>query len=318
MKTWTVYKHVSPSGKVYVGITSNIHRRWAANGYYYCLKETIFSRALHKYGWDNFQHIVIAEGLTKQEASNLEKILIKEYKELGISYNITDGGEGYAGHHTKEHINNRVKSRIAHKQVDYIVLDKDFNHIVCKTASEVGTYLNVNSAVVNKVLVSPIGYSCKKHYIWKHKKGTPIDIDYIKSCIITALKIRKEKQSLHTKTINDKMVKASLKERKFLSCEERKKRYTSYGMLGKHHTEETKSRQSAKRQGIAPSIETIRKAAIKNQRAVEAFVDNVWKRYNSIKEASDKLNIDKANISAVCSGKRKTAGTLKFRYYVNQ
>ena len=73
MKTWTVYKHVSPSGKVYVGISSNIDRRWAAHGFYYCRKETIFSRALAKYGWDNFEHIIVKNGLTKEEACLEEK-----------------------------------------------------------------------------------------------------------------------------------------------------------------------------------------------------------------------------------------------------
>ena len=51
MKSWTVYKHISPSGKVYVGISSNVKNRWAGNGYYYQLSETIFSRAIKKYGW---------------------------------------------------------------------------------------------------------------------------------------------------------------------------------------------------------------------------------------------------------------------------
>ena len=317
MKTWTVYKHVSPSGKVYVGITSNIHRRWAANGYYYCLKETAFSRALYKYGWDNFQHIIVATELTKQEASDMEKTLIKKYKELSLSYNITDGGEGYAGHNTKEHIKNRVKSRTLHSQIDYVVIDNDFNYIVYQTTSEVAAQLGTTNNVVNHVLSSPIGYSCKKHYIWKHKKGTPVNIDYIKSCILTALEVRKERKSLHAKTIIDKLVRASLKERESLSCEERKERYTSHGMQGKHHTEDTKKRMSILKQGINPSQETIEEAKAKNQRAIEAFVNNDWKRYNSIKEASEELGINKANISAVCKGRRKSAGTLKFRYYVS-
>ena len=45
---WAVYEHISPSGKVYIGITSNIKKRWASNGYYYQLKDTIFARAIKR------------------------------------------------------------------------------------------------------------------------------------------------------------------------------------------------------------------------------------------------------------------------------
>ena len=48
--SWTVYEHISPSGKVYIGITSNIDNRWANKGYYYQLKENfLLYRALFLY-----------------------------------------------------------------------------------------------------------------------------------------------------------------------------------------------------------------------------------------------------------------------------
>lgn len=99
---YTVYKHVNKlNGKVYVGQTAlTVERRWR-NGKGY--KIGIFRKAIKKYGWDNFEHIIIKEGLTKEEANLLETSLIKKYKELGLSYNITDGGEGALGYrHTEE------------------------------------------------------------------------------------------------------------------------------------------------------------------------------------------------------------------------
>lgn len=94
---YTVYKHVNKiNGKVYVGQTAySVSRRWRKNGSGY--KIGIFKLAIQKYGWDNFEHIIIEEGLTKEEANELEIRLIREYKDLGISYNITDGGEGFLG-----------------------------------------------------------------------------------------------------------------------------------------------------------------------------------------------------------------------------
>lgn len=239
MKTWTVYKHVSPSGKVYVGISSNIDRRWAAHGFYYCHKETIFSRAILKYGWENFEHIVISSGLTKEEACSEEKKLIAYYKRLGISYNITDGGEGYSGKHSSEHIRHRIESRVSNSSVDYIIIDKDFNYIICNTTTEAASYLGVKQGVISHVLLQPVGYTCKKHYLWKHSKNESINIDSIKKKITKALEIRRQKQVQYAKNRKGKLVAASKRERESLTEEQRKKRFASFGMLGKKHSEET-------------------------------------------------------------------------------
>ena len=244
MKSWTVYKHISPNGKVYVGISSNVKKRWLANGYYYHLSDTAFSRALNKYGWDNFQHIIIKEGLTKQEACDMEIELIAYYKAKGISYNITDGGLGYRGKHTEEHNKHRTESRISNSTIDYLVIDKSFNYIICNTEKEAAEFLGGTQSNISHVLRQPIGYTFRKHYIWRHKKGTPVEIEAIKKQILAALKLRHERMSEHTKAISEKMVAGSKQERKSLTSEERKMRYCSKGMLGKHHTNTTKVKMS--------------------------------------------------------------------------
>lgn len=100
-KSYTVYMHISPSNKKYVGITSlDIDERWRKGKGY--KNQQYFYRAIKKYGWDNFQHIIIAKGLTKEEAEWLEIELIREWdstnKEYG--YNISLGGE--SGNHSEE------------------------------------------------------------------------------------------------------------------------------------------------------------------------------------------------------------------------
>lgn len=93
---WTIYEHISPSGNIYIGITSTkVDKRWKyGSGYYNC---TIFYKAIKKYGWNNFQHNIIASNLGEMTAKNMEKDLIKYYKSKNISYNITNGGDGHLG-----------------------------------------------------------------------------------------------------------------------------------------------------------------------------------------------------------------------------
>ena len=96
MNNWTIYEHVSPSGRAYVGITSKpVKRRWLhGTAYKNCV---LFNKAIKKYGWDNMQHNIIATGLGEGTAKNMEKDLIAFNKAKGISYNITDGGDGCLG-----------------------------------------------------------------------------------------------------------------------------------------------------------------------------------------------------------------------------
>ena len=95
---YTVYTHISPSNKRYVGITKvKVEERWRKNGEGY--KTQIFYRAIEKYGWDNFQHIIIAKGLTKEEAEWLEIKLIKVWDTTNRDkgYNIVEGGNAFDG-----------------------------------------------------------------------------------------------------------------------------------------------------------------------------------------------------------------------------
>lgn len=88
-----VHEHVNLfNNKRYIGITSQIPEvRWQRGSGY--RENTIFFRAIKKYGWDNFEHNILYEGLSNREALEIESTLIKKYKSLGVSYNISDGYE---------------------------------------------------------------------------------------------------------------------------------------------------------------------------------------------------------------------------------
>ena len=126
-----------------------------------------------------------------------------------ISYNITDGGEGYCGNHTAQHVQHRIESRIANNDTDYLVIDQDFNYLLCETEKEAAEFLDGKRKNIGPVLTQPIGYTFRKHYIWKHKKGTPVDIESIKAQILKALDIRHKKQSECTKKRSSELIAAS-------------------------------------------------------------------------------------------------------------
>lgn len=92
---YTIYMHKNKSnGKVYVGQTiQNPKDRWKNGvGYKTCTK---FYNAIQKYGWDNFEHIILEQKeMTQEEANSLEDFYIKKYNCLDdkYGYNITKGG----------------------------------------------------------------------------------------------------------------------------------------------------------------------------------------------------------------------------------
>lgn len=105
-----MYRHTNKkNGKVYMGITHDLETRWSGNGTQYrrfCngTRPAPFYAAILKYGWDGFEHEVIAEELTLAEACKMEIDLIAQhrsnisrYGRRANGYNLTDGGEGTRG-----------------------------------------------------------------------------------------------------------------------------------------------------------------------------------------------------------------------------
>lgn len=96
MSSYVVYMHVNKAnGKRYVGISTNPISRWANGRGYYRNKH--FSDAIGKYGWNNFDHLILYSELNKKEACEIEQHLIKKYKtqDKRFGYNLTSGGEAF-------------------------------------------------------------------------------------------------------------------------------------------------------------------------------------------------------------------------------
>ena len=97
-KTYKIYKHVFPNGKVYIGITSrDLNVRWdSGKGY----GDTLMGRAVKKYGWDNIKHYVLKGDFTESQAKTKERELIAKYHSMDYAYgyNQTAGGDGSLGY----------------------------------------------------------------------------------------------------------------------------------------------------------------------------------------------------------------------------
>ena len=94
MNNYTVYKHIFPNNKIYIGITrQSLKRRWRKDGSGY--KGQIVYNAIKKYGWENVKHKIIIDNLSFEEACNKEIEFIKKFKsnKKNFGYNVDNGGK---------------------------------------------------------------------------------------------------------------------------------------------------------------------------------------------------------------------------------
>lgn len=111
-RNFTVYRHTSPSGKQYVGVTStSVQRRWRdGKGY---KNNWYFWKAIEKYGWDNIQHEILYTNLSRDEAYKIEIELIAEgnLTNHDFGYNLDGGGGGIVTEETRQKQSNARKGR---------------------------------------------------------------------------------------------------------------------------------------------------------------------------------------------------------------
>ena len=128
MKTYIVYKHINKNnGKVYIGITKqSATDRWKNGKGYHNMH---FGRAIEKYGWDGFKHEIVAENLSKEDALEMERILIASHNANNpkYGYNVTCGGEG--GGMINHHHTDLSKERIRQARIRNGFTEEHKKHI---------------------------------------------------------------------------------------------------------------------------------------------------------------------------------------------
>ena len=156
-ENWKVYVHINKiNNKAYVGITSqSLTGRWGSNGNGYTKKQ-VFYKAIQKYGWDNFEHILLEQNLSCEEASKKEKEYILKYNSLvPYGYNCAIGGYN----NNISDFQRQNMSRLKSKKV--ICIEKN---LVFDSAVDAGKYFRVTS----KAILHAIRHKqkcCKCHWM---------------------------------------------------------------------------------------------------------------------------------------------------------
>ncbi len=88
-RNYSVYMHLFPDDKVYIGLTKQDPKKRWDNGFGY--REQPVFKAIQEFGWNNIEHYIIS-GLTQEEAQSKEKELIQIYDSINNGYNVSTGG----------------------------------------------------------------------------------------------------------------------------------------------------------------------------------------------------------------------------------
>lgn len=268
-----IYKHTSPSGKVYIGQTCRKpEHRWD-NGKGY--KSGYFANAIKKYGWDNIEHQILFSNLDQLNADIIEEDLIYYYKQIGKSYNLANGGFVNKGWNQSEESKKKISEankgkKMSEESKEKIRLSKlgEKNPNYGKSPSE---------EIRQKISKALKGKGAKRVKQIDPESGEVVKIWNSQT---EACEFYKGNPSL----ISDAIKRNSL----------------TKGYYWKFEDDNTPLIK--KKNPLNKQVEQIDKNTLE--------VIKVW---DSLSEVERLLNISTGNISNVCKGKRKTAGGFIWR-----
>lgn len=183
---YTVYMHRNKiNNKVYIGQTrTRVNVRWNnGHGYKGC---TLFERAIQKYGWGNFDHIILAENLSKEESCKMEKDLIALYDSTNPQhgYNLSAGGEsGHFGVKLSNEVRERISKANKGKIVTLETCQKISSSLKGKKLSELAYKKAIEAHNVEVVQLTKSGeYINTYPSIAEASRQTGINVSTISSC----------------------------------------------------------------------------------------------------------------------------------------
>lgn len=280
MNNYTVYIHQNKiNNKKYIGITKQRpEKRWR-NGEGYKSSPHFYS-SIKKYGWDNFDHIILFTNFSENEAKTKEIELIKSYNTMDnkFGYNCTKGGDGVTGR------------KMTQKQIEKLRLINTGR----KASSE--TKEKLRKAMTGRIMSDEWkNRISESHKGDKNPSAKPIvqlnsNYELIKEfgCAVYA----QSELGIFVSHIN-------------AVCLRREKSAGGFIFMFKDDYENNKKLLENKSAKIH-----------KHKTPVNQFNLNgeLIKTFESIKQATKELRIEKSSIIKVCKGKQKTAGGFTWSY----
>lgn len=191
---YKVYMHITPSGKMYIGMTrQSLTKRFDnGRGYKNCYR---FAKAIKKYGWENIKHILIKDNLTEEEAKAMEISLISKFDTTNNKngYNCSVGGNiPNITNETRRKRSELAKGRILSEKVKNKIRESNKNKFVSletrKRMSESHKGKKLSKETIEKMKNAHKGRKCSKQWIEnankrKYKKVEMYDMNnnYIKT-----------------------------------------------------------------------------------------------------------------------------------------
>lgn len=121
------YCHITPDEMFYIGYSGlQPSERWNPSNY----KTSSLRPYIEKYGWDSIRHVVLKDGLTKEQAEQLEDLLIQEAKRQGFCIN-KNGSGGIARDNPKEYYREYEKTekrKEYHREYNKTEKYKEYQH----------------------------------------------------------------------------------------------------------------------------------------------------------------------------------------------
>lgn len=303
-KTYVVYCHTNKeNGKKYIGITSNINKRWYGNGIGYIKncsridgKKTAFGNAILKYGWESFDHEILKYNLTLDEANYWEAYYIDLYKtNVNIygskyGYNMTSGGDGTPGFKMPEYVIERRHDRKMSDETKEKIRESSRLHGVSKKCLEAS----------NDV--------CRKPVVCVETK------DYFISITEAAKSVNITMSDLASVCRGDRQSAAGLHWRYANEDDE-----TFYNQFGNNHISDAERQEiiNTSRTNLMNYLDQVRNTNIANSMKPILCVET-GVIYPSLTLAADACNIDKRNISQCATGRTKTSGGYHWEYINKQ
>lgn len=200
MRDYLVYCHTNlVNGKLYFGVTKNkMENRAGKRGkkYRQC---TYFANAIEKYGWDNFKHEIIADGLTKEEASEYEKLLIGFFQtnDRSKGYNIQPGGL-HAGGMTPEGFERLRQASIEANKKPVVSFTKDGKRLErFDSITEAAKFYGISDSGIEAALYQS-NHTCK-NMLFRFASDVSDFVDMPESYLDEKVRVRHYKNGRHAK-----------------------------------------------------------------------------------------------------------------------